>query len=166
MWYLLEETNRASLFLFLSSKIKTIAKQLSKILKCSETYFILQTTLWNRWNCVCLYTYIVLMRKLKTTSAASTSQHSWDTSLSVYKILSHVGKSVLVCLLLIFSSYYWVYHMVLNTHFFSEQLKWFVQERREESKLTSTEHIICIKLLPFELFTFYLPTVQERNRYS
>lgn len=128
LWYLLEETNRASLFLFLSSKIKTIAKQLLKMLM-NLLHFpnnLLEQVKRGVW--VCVSAYIVLMRKLKTkgfstTSASSMSQHSWDVSLSVYKILSHEGKGVLVYLLLIFTSYYWAYRTVPNTHLFSEQLK-------------------------------------------
>ena len=76
--------------------------------------------------------------------------------LSAYQILSHVvslRKSLLVCLLLMFSS------CKILAHLLNELLEWCAQERREESKLISIEHLLCIRHFFFVL-RFY-PPVQK-----
>lgn len=67
-------------------------------------------------------------------------------------------KSLLICWLLIFSPYNRVYYMVLNTQLLNELLKWFVQEGKEKSKLTSIKCLLYIKLffLYFLHFMFLL----------
>lgn len=69
--------------------------------------------------------------------------------LSAYQILSHVvslRKSLLVCLLLKFSS------CKILAHLLNELLEWGAQERREESKLTAIKHVLCIRHFFFFLY--------------
>jgi len=88
----------------------------------------------------------------------STSKHCWNAFfLSAYQILSHVvslRKSLLVYLLLMFSS------CKILAHLLNELLEWCAQERREESKPISLEHLLCIRHFFFVL-RFYPPTVQK-----